>query len=280
MAKPTTAPTKSSDEQFQPKWIPFWRFEIATKAERVTTEFIVYLLIGAAAGGFISGLAGFGTALFALGWWLQVMSPQQAVAVILVMSVVSSFQGVIHVRKSIEWSRLSPFLLPGLLGIPIGLQILERINADHLKLVVALFMLVYGGFFTLRKDLPNLTKATPVMDRSIGFVGGILGAIAGLSGAFPTMWLSMRDWAKEKTRAVLQPYNISILGISAIALAFDGAYDRATLVTVLVALPVTMIAAQIGIATFNRLSDDQFRRLLIAMLLLSGIVLFVKEAVL
>ncbi len=244
----------------------------------MTVEFIAFLMIGAAAGGFISGLAGFGTALFALGWWLQVMPPQQAVAVILVMSVVSSFQGVIHVRKSIEWSRLSPFLLPGLLGIPIGLQILERINADHLKLVVALFMLAYGGFFTLRKDLPNLTKPTPIIDKAIGFAGGILGAIAGLSGALPTMWLSMRDWAKETTRAVLQPYNISILGVSAIALAFDGAYDRETLIIILVALPATMIVAQLGIAAFNRLSDNQFRRLLIAMLLLSGIILLAREA--
>jgi len=243
----------------------------------VTVQFIAFLMIGAAAGGFISGLAGFGTALFALGWWLQVMPPQQAVAVILVMSVVSSVQGLIHVRKSIEWPRLSWFLVPGLLGIPIGLQILERINADHLKLVVALFMLAYGGFFSLRKDLPSLTKKTPIIDMTIGFAGGVLGAIAGLSGALPTMWLSMRDWAKEQIRAVLQPYNITILGVSAVALAFDGAYDRATLLTTLIALPVTMIAAQIGIWTFARLSDNQFRRLLIAMLLLSGAILLAKE---
>jgi len=243
----------------------------------VTFQFIAFLLIGAAAGGFISGLAGFGTALFALGWWLQIMPPQQAVAVILVMSVVSSVQGVVHVRKSIELPRLSWFLIPGLLGIPIGLQILERINADHLKLVVALFMLAYGGFFSLRKDLPNLSKETPFIDASIGFAGGILGAIAGLSGALPTMWLSMRDWAKEKTRAVLQPYNITILGLSAIALALDGAYDRETLVTTLIALPATLIAAQIGIWAFARLSDNQFRRLLVAMLLLSGVILLAKE---
>lgn len=245
----------------------------------MTAEFIFYLLLGAVAGGFVNGLAGFGTALFALGWWLHVMPPLQAVAVVLAMSVASGIQGVFVVRKAIQWPRLLRFLLPALIGIPIGLQILQRINADHLKIVVALFLLVYGGFFILRKNLPNLTRPTPVIDATIGFIGGILGAIAGLSGALPTMWLSMRDWTKEQTRAVLQPYNVVVLGISAIMLALNGAFDRDTLITTAMALPATMIAAQVGIWAFKRLSDSQFRRLLIGMMFVSGIVLLARALV-
>lgn len=243
----------------------------------LSAEFIFYLLLGAAAGGFINGLAGFGTALFALGWWLQVMPPLQAVAVVLAMSVISGIQGVVVVRRAIQWPRLLRFLIPALIGIPIGLQILERINADHLKIVVAVFLLIYGGFFAFRRNLPSLTRPTPVVDASVGFVGGILGAIAGLSGALPTMWLSMRAWPKEQTRAVLQPYNVVVLGLSAIALAWSGAYGREALITMAVALPVTMIAAQIGLWTFKRLSDTQFRRLLVVMMLVSGIVLLARE---
>lgn len=242
----------------------------------MTVEFITYLLIGAFLGGFINGLAGFGTALFALGWWLQVMPPLQAVAIVLVMSVVSGVQGVMVVRSAIEWPRLLRFLVPALVGIPIGLQILERIDADALKVVVAVFLLTYGGFFSFRRSLPNMTKPTPAIDAGIGFIGGILGAIAGLSGALPTMWLSMREWTKEKTRAVLQPYNVVVLGISALMLAIGGAYDRQTLLSILIALPATILAAQIGIWTFRRLSDLQFRRLLIAMMLISGLIILLR----
>ena len=243
----------------------------------LTAEFVFYLLLGAAAGGFINGLAGFGTALFALGWWLQVMPPLQAVAVVLAMSVISGIQGVVVVRRAIQWPRLLRFLLPALIGIPIGLQILERINADHLKIVVAVFLLVYGGFFAFRRNLPSITRQTPVIDAGVGFVGGILGAIAGLSGALPTMWLSMRAWPKEQTRAVLQPYNVVVLGLSALVLVFTGAYNCDTLVTMAVALPATMIAAQVGLWTFKRLTDTQFRRLLVVMMLVSGIVLLARE---
>ncbi len=61
-------------------------------------------LLGAAAGGFINGLAGFGTALFALGFWLQVMPPVQAVAIVLVISVATGLQGLWQVRHTIEQS--------------------------------------------------------------------------------------------------------------------------------------------------------------------------------
>ncbi len=47
------------------------------------------LLFGALAGGFVSGLAGFGTALMALGIWLYVLPPALAVPLVLICSVIS-----------------------------------------------------------------------------------------------------------------------------------------------------------------------------------------------
>ena len=55
----------------------------------MSVELIVWLVLGAAAGGFINGLAGFDTALMSLGVWLQVMQPWQAVAVVAAMSAAS-----------------------------------------------------------------------------------------------------------------------------------------------------------------------------------------------
>lgn len=237
---------------------------------------LVFLLAGAAAGGFINGLAGFGTSLFALGWWLQVMAPVEAVALSLIMSVASGLQGVWLVRRSVSFSRLGPFLLPAFLGIPIGLMVLHRIDAEVLKLVVASFLIVFAGYFVARRSLPSIVAPTPVADGVTGFFGGILGAIAGLSGALPTMWTTLKPWTKEVRRAVLQPYNVAVLGISAILLAIDGVYDREALVRIAIAFPATMIASQAGIWVFSRLNDVQFRWLVVGLMLLSGVVLMVR----
>ncbi|PUB09800.1 sulfite exporter TauE/SafE family protein [Yoonia sediminilitoris] len=245
------------------------------------TDFYFYLLLGAAAGGLINGLAGFGTSLFALGFWLNVVPPVQAVSMVVVISVASGLQGVWLVRSSIAHQprRLARFLLPALPGIPIGVAALAYMPVETLKIFIASFTLLYGGFFTFRTTLPKFERPTPVIDRIVGFVGGLLGGAASLSGALLTMWCALRPWPKAETRAVLQPFNVTVLGLALIMFAIKGAYTWDTLILIGLALPVTMIFAQIGIALFKRLDDDQFRRLIIAMMFLSGIILMLRALI-
>lgn len=240
-------------------------------------ETFLLLAAGAIAGGFVNGLAGFGTALFTLGFWLQIMSPPEAVAMVLFMSVTSGIQGMILVWRAIRWRRLMIFLIPALLAIPIGLQLLDRIDPGTLKKIIATFLIVFGAYFIVRKQLPNFERPTPVIDGVIGFVSGILGAIAGLSGALPTMWISLRPWPKAEQRAVLQPFNIIILGIAGVLLAVDGAYTKPVLLNLLIAVPIAMVSARFGLAVFKRLNDNQFRRLLIILMLVAGLALMARE---
>jgi uncharacterized protein len=245
----------------------------------MSAEYLALLLAGAAAGGFINGLAGFGTALLALGFWLQIMSPLQAVSLVVIISVFSGVQGLWIVRASIfdQPRRLARFLIPSLFGIPAGVALLSVIDAGLLKLVIAGFLILYGGFFSLRRALPRLERPTHVIDATVGFLGGLLGGAASLSGALPTMWCAMRPWTKSQTRAVLQPYNVVVLGLTAILLTIKGAYTPETLLRVGITLPVAIVFAQVGIGVFKRLSDYQFRRLLIGMMFFAGVILLARE---
>lgn len=242
-------------------------------------SYYVWLVAGAAAGGFINGLAGFGTALFALGFWLQILSPTQAVSIIVVMSVASGLQGVVLVRQNImqQPMRLVRFVVPGLIGLPFGVKLLAVVSALAIKLTVAIALIAYGGFILLRRNLPKLSRQLPVVDGVVGLVGGVLGGAASLSGTVPTMWCAVQSWTKSEQRAVLQPFNVIILGLAAIAYAFSGYYTASTASAILIALPVTLVSAQIGIWAFKKMTDDQFRRLLVILLLVSGLIIVIKE---
>ncbi|PKQ13409.1 MAG: sulfite exporter TauE/SafE family protein [Alphaproteobacteria bacterium HGW-Alphaproteobacteria-1] len=245
----------------------------------MTPEIVAYVIAGAMAGGLINGLAGFGTALFALGFFLIVMPPLQAVAIVVVLSVVTGLQGLWVVRRAItaQPARLARFLLPALVGIPLGVALLGMIEARTLKLVIAGMLLLYGGYFSMRARLPRFERPTPVLDILVGFAGGILGGAAALSGALPMMWCALRPWPKHETRAVLQPFNVVVLAVTTVLLALKGAYTRETLIYLAVALPASLLAAQIGIAVFRRLTDAAFRRLMIVMTFVSGAVLLLRE---
>ena len=112
----------------------------------MTATLLFYLALGAAAGGFINGLSGTGTALFALGFFLMVLSPLTAVAIVSLLSIIAGVQGLWVVRADIKAnkSRLLRFLLPGLLGVPIGIMLLDFIDAETLRLCIGVLLVVYG----------------------------------------------------------------------------------------------------------------------------------------
>lgn len=245
----------------------------------MTTETILFLVLGGLAGGFANGFAGTGTALFAMGFFLSVLEPRQAVAVVALLSVLAGLQGAWVVRKAISDNlrRLMRFLLPGLIGVPVGISLLKYVDAQMLRFLVAGFLIVYGGYFGFRRSLPKFERRTPVADMAVGLSSGVLGGLASLSGSLPAIWLSLRPWPKAEVRAVMQPFNLVILSCTVAMLALAGAYTRETWMALAVALPAGLVAAQIGIWLFKRVSDDQFRRTLIILCLALGVGILIRE---
>lgn len=241
-------------------------------------EFIAILSLGALMGGFVNGLAGFGTAMFALGWWLQILPPLEAVGLTLIMSVISGIPGVAFIRRSIEPGLLVRFLLPAFAGIPLGAYLLSIISSQSIMLIVALCLLVYGGFFSFRKTLPMVTGEWKFVDAGVGFFSGILAGMASLSGALPTMWLSMRPWPKNRTRGLLQPFNLIILSTAIVGVYVQGGYNSRTQTAFLYGLPATVLGTMIGLWLYSKLSDRQFRITLIVLMVLSGCMLLLRLA--
>lgn len=196
---------------------------------------------------------------------------------VLVLAVVSGAQGMLVIWNSINWGKLAKFLVPALFGIPVGWKLLSWFEPFFLKMLIACFLIAYGGLFLFRKNLPQLQTQRPLVDGFIGFSGGVLGSFAGLSGALPTMWAALHPWAKDQQRALLQPFNIFVLGLSALLLAYNGAYTKAVLINLGIAVPVSLASAYLGILIYGRLKDAQFRRLMIGLMFLSGLTLILRE---
>ena len=132
---------------------------------------IIIIIIGATFGGLVNGLAGFGTGLFALGWWLQVLPPTLAVALVVILSFVSGVQGAFAVRQALNWLRLRRFLIPAIAGLPFGFAMLDDLNTGMLKLLVGSLLALFGGFFILRPRFVRWQRNHMLADISVAFWG-------------------------------------------------------------------------------------------------------------
>ena len=135
--------------------------------------------IGAFAGGFFNGLAGFGTGLFALGWWLAAMPVNDAVSLVIIMSIFSGVLGLFIVRFLLNAPDLGRFLAPALPGVGVGFAVLDWVNVLFLKMIVATLLVLFGLYFTIWRHIPKLRRYHLLGDNSTGFAGALLGPSPG-----------------------------------------------------------------------------------------------------
>src|SRR6187401_2390045 len=100
-------------------------------------------MFGALAGGFVSGLAGFGTALMALGIWLYVLPPSLAVPLVLICSVLAQTATFPSIWRSIDFTLVWPFLIGGLAGVPLGTMLIAQADPNVFKLSVGVLLLIF-----------------------------------------------------------------------------------------------------------------------------------------
>lgn len=176
---------------------------------------------------------------------------------------------------AINWRQAAAFILGGLIGVPIGTVLLTLVSAHLFKLFIGIFLILYCGFMLARGSTPTLSWGGRRADGAIGFGGGVLGGLAGLSGALPTIWVSLRGWGKDTKRGVFQAFNLSILSFALVSQSLGGIVDLELGRLVLIALPGTVTGAWLGRKTYNWLGDDRFNQIVLVLLLLSGISIIV-----
>ena len=109
----------------------------------MATVAIFLLLVGALAGGFVTGLAGFGTALMALGIWLYVLPPSTAVPLALTFDRRPDLNAAVVLAVVRPQAGLSPFLIGGLAGVPVGTLLVAHADPRVFKLSVGVLLLVF-----------------------------------------------------------------------------------------------------------------------------------------
>jgi len=234
---------------------------------------IALVVAGAAAAGFINGLSGTGYALVSLGFWLHAMPPQTAAPLVAFCSVCGHLQSLPKIWQGVIWSRVWPFLVGGLVGVPLGTALLAHVQIQPLKIGVGLLLIFYCSWMAFVRRPPVILAGGRLADGAAGFGGGVLGGMASISGPIPVIWVQLRGWTMLAQRGVNQPFNMSVLAFSLVTAGIAGFLDRTFFLWAAICLPITLIGAHIGLRLYRRINDAQFRRLILVLLGLSGLTL-------
>jgi uncharacterized membrane protein YfcA len=237
--------------------------------------------LGALTAGFVNGFAGFGTALVASGFWFLVLPPDIVPPLIIVSAAAGQFVGLFKLSGSMNWGKSSYLISGGLLGVPIGTVLLAYLSPALVKTAIGFFLVLYSVIqFKGLPDIIGKQHKDGFADRCVGFIGGIFGGFAGLSGPFPLVWLQLNKLSPSEQRERYQPFNLLVLCFATVAMALIGKLDEELLSYALVSVPFSLVGAVIGVRAFVGVSEQAFRNSVLALLLFSGIVIVAQTLVL
>ena len=231
--------------------------------------FVIATFLGA----LVAGLAGFAFGLIAAAIWLHILTPLQAATLIVCYGLIVQGYAVWKLRHALEWRRLFPMMIGGQLGIPLGIELLRWLPAADMRAAVGAVLVAFSLYSLLRPKLRPMADAGPLADGGAGVVSGIVGGATGLAGILPTIWAGLRGWTKDEQRAVFQPVAVTIFAGCLLWLGGTGSFDHPTLLLFLAGLPALLAGSWLGLRFYGRLNEANFRKVVLALLLLAGMAL-------
>jgi len=232
------------------------------------------VILGALVAGFITGFAGFGTGLVASGLWFHALPAAMVPPLVAMASVAAQTVGLIAVQKAFNWSRALPYLLGGVIGVPLGIAALAAASPFLLRTSIGAFLVAYASYQLAQRHKREIGDwGGKTADVIIGVAGGFLGGFAGLSGPLPLIWLQLRGGESTNQRAIYQPFNLIVLTLASVGMGISGQITADVLWIAVLSLPVTLIGAWIGARTYTVVSPQIFQRVVLSLLLVSGCIL-------
>ncbi|MEZ5843329.1 MAG: sulfite exporter TauE/SafE family protein [Hyphomicrobiaceae bacterium] len=235
---------------------------------------LTFALAGALVAGFTTGFAGFGTGLVASGLWFHALPAAIVPLLVALSSVAAQLVGLATLRNTLAVRRALPMIAGGILGLPVGILALRAASPDVLRLTVGLFLVAYASL-----QLSGLSRSSignwggRWADTAIGAAGGFLGGFCGLSRPVPIVWLQLRGGPVSDQRSVYQPFNLVILTFASAGMIAVGGVGREGLYIAALCLPATLLGAWLGARVYGLVSEAVFKRVVLALLLGSGLIL-------
>jgi uncharacterized membrane protein YfcA len=236
---------------------------------------LLFFAVGTFAAALVTGVAGFAFGIVAAAAWLHFLLPAQTTALIVAYGLIVQGISVWKLRRSIQPSRLLPFLLGGAIGAPIGVELLHRIPPGVLRVSVGIVLIVFSVYSLMRPQLAPF-RAGKVADGSIGVLNGIIGGATGLAGIVVTIWCTLRGWPRDEQRTTFQPVGVWVFLMTGFWLGSTGLVGADTLRLFMIGLPLLLAGTWVGLGLYTRLDEASFRKVVLGLLLISGFALVVR----
>ncbi|WP_430472958.1 sulfite exporter TauE/SafE family protein [Thalassospira lucentensis] len=230
---------------------------------------------------FVKGATGLGFSTSALPILALGLGLKEGMPLVIIPSLVSNSIIMVqagHFRETVN--RFWPMFVATIPGLLIGLAVLKMVDSLLAGAVLGLVLMNYGAITLFRHGKPISDKIARRIAPVSGFATGLINGITG-SQVMPVLpfLLSMRLDPKRFIQAINISFSLSSI-VMAFGLTRMGLMTWETVWISLAGLVPVYLGTKLGSNIRNRMDAETFRKVVLIMLIIFGVILVVKFAAL
>jgi len=235
-----------------------------TEAELAGVIGIAFLAAGC------QSLTGFGSALVAVPLLSLYLDVKLAVVISTLLSTAISAPLLVEVRRQVRLAKVAPLAIGSVAGVPVGLLILEGVDARSLKILVAAVAIGASAILYLAPRL-HFGSRNALSSLVAGALSGLLRASTSMAGPPLVLYTLSHEKEIEEFRSTLLAMFLftSLLTVPGFIVA--DLVSRDALLATGVAVPGLVAGLLAGAYLRSRVQPELFRRLVLAVLVITSV---------
>jgi len=219
---------------------------------------------------------GFGEALIAVPLLALSVPVEIAAPLAALVSITVAAVAVVQDWRNIHFRSAGWLVLSSLLGIPLGLALLIRVDERLVKALLAILIVAFASYSLFGRNRLQLQNDNRGWLFGCGFFAGVLGGAYGMNGPPLVVYGAMRRWSPQHFRATLQGYFLpaSLIGMAGYWVA--GLWVPAVTHYYIWSLPLIPGGIFLGRFVNHRFSGDTFLRYVFVGLIGTGLLLLAQ----
>lgn len=241
----------------------------------VTGLELFFSILIVAAASTVMGAVGFGFVLVAAPVVLLYLEPQQTVVVLNGLTAILMAMVLLRTWQHLELRPSVGLVLGGLAATPIGVLALNAASPGTLRVTIAIVIVVLGLFSLTNVRIPFAQHR--MAGPTFGFLTSLSVTSIGIGGPLGAIYAIAQRWKAETVRAVLALFFLVTDTVAVALYAATGLVGLDTLANIGVMIPGLVIGFGLAAVLVNRINDRIFRYAVVAVIVVAGGVLLVRE---
>lgn len=222
--------------------------------------------------GLVRGVSGFALGLLGTSVLINLIDFYTAIALIALLQPIATSILLLHYRRSCNFQAVTPLAICSFIAVPFGVIASDQIDSQVMLVCLGLIIIIYVAYSWFTPRLPEVKSS------GWGYLAGLTSGF--FSGAYNScgppliIYAHFCEWNPEEFKSNIQGVRICSMILAVVVHGLNHDFNSEVWRLFFLGVPSVCLGISAGIILSNYLNPVIFKKIVLILLMLTGVKLF------